>query len=176
MSLASFYSIARLSVFGEVISRSRFSLRQFRLIGSFSSACRTSAIAERYQRSKSGVSDRPSMNLPSTCRSGICGGRSAGEGDKLPFGRSVGKGMPSRYVNAGVRGQAWAGQRSGHDKPSRPMGNHGDVWRFSPDWAAYVVKRHPQLSPAHVCDQCGMAASLLAVLMFASTAWRAFGY
>jgi hypothetical protein len=43
-------------------------------------------------------------------------------------------------------------------------------------WAAYVVKRHPQLSPAHVCDQCGMAASLLAVLMFASTAWRAFGY
>ena len=35
-------------------------------------------------------------------------------------------------------------------------------------WVAYAGMRRPQISSAHVCDQCGMAVSLIAVLMLAS--------
>ena len=35
-------------------------------------------------------------------------------------------------------------------------------------WIAYAGMRPAQISSAHVCDQCGMAVSLIAVLMLVS--------
>lgn len=35
-------------------------------------------------------------------------------------------------------------------------------------WTAYVAIRRPRISSADVCDQCGMAVLLIAVLMLAS--------
>jgi len=35
-------------------------------------------------------------------------------------------------------------------------------------WTAYVGMRGPQISLVHACDQCGIAATLVAVLMLVS--------
>ena len=41
-------------------------------------------------------------------------------------------------------------------------------------WIVYAGTRKAEISSAHVCDQCGMAVSLIAMLMLASDLLRQF--